>query len=184
MEDSGTLRDNVTWKMKNVPPRERQIMSLSNLRDIAIAINLGVARPPKKQDRETLSQAESQDNLRDQLVDFFDKFLPTCTPNYDVLSDSTMLNANILGSRSRSFALDPKVTRLFANTWARWQEDKSQAPQQPLANVIGNLNLNRASPENDVEFTLQLTNEKRRLHGLRHKSWQEATTSILRMARE
>lgn len=117
-------------------------------------------------------------------MDFFDNFLPTCTPNYEVLSDLTTLNANILNSRSRSFALDPRITRLFANTWARWQEDKSQATQQPLANAIGNLNLNRASPENDVEFTLQLSNEKRRLHGLRHKSWQEATSSILRMARE
>lgn len=183
MTESITLQDNVTWKSKTVPVKEKYLMSLANVKDIIAAIHLGIERAPKKDDTAALADLATQQSVKHKTIRFLDDFLPECSPNYHILSDLKNLSANTLSSKSTSYALEPRLIRLFANTWARWTEDASHPTEDVMANTIGNLNLNKASPENDVDFTLNLTTEKRRFYPPRHSCWHQATLTLLNKAR-
>ena len=183
MDNSTILKDRVNWHTRTVSTKSSDLMSLANLKEIATTINLGVTRSPKPIDRKVITQQENQKKLQDRLVEFFDNFLPTCQPNYGFLAQSQNPKTDILMSKQASHALNPLIIRLFANAWARWTDDPNHQQPITLSDHIGSLNLNLASPENDVETTLQLTNEKRKLQGLRHKSWNDATLNILKAAR-
>ena len=184
IEESGVLKDKVNWRSRRVPAKDAHLLSLANLKDIATAIHLGIARGPKALDRQVIGQPENQQKLQKQLLEFFDEFLPSCRTHYGFLENPINPRAGVLQSKQASYALNPLIIRLFANTWARWMELPGTLPAQQLADHIGSLNLNLASPENDVQKTLQLVNDKHRLQGLRHRAWDDATRTILKAARE
>ena len=183
MYDSTLLQGNVTWRTKNVPPKDTSLMTLAQVKDVVTTIHLGIERSPKPADNAAITPFPQQHDLKKKTLRFFDDFLPACTPSYNILDDLDNLTSKILTSRSSSFALDPKIIRLSANAWARWIEDQSHPTEDMLADVIGNLNLNRASPENDVEYTLQLTNDRKKLQPPRNPCWQRATITLLNKAR-
>ena len=166
MELSGTLKERVDWRNRRAPANSPNIMSLANLKEIAVTITMGVSRSPKAQDRAVVNRPEVQQKLQDQIVEFFDTFLPSCPQHYGFLKESQNLNGDILKSKQSSYAVDPMVIRLFANAWARWRDYPDPQPTDRLAENINALNLNMASPENDIQTTFGLTNEKRRLHSL------------------
>ena len=181
MEDSRTLNGNVTYRVKTVPPRGRELMSLSNLKEIAVTIQLGI-RTPRAEDTAAAWEEENQLNLQNRLVEFFDEFLPACTPDYGFLSDPGQIKNKILSERSNSYASNPMIIRLMANAWARWTIDHRRKPEG-LARYMGNIRMNRADPTNDLEEKLEvITGDKKRPLGLRDRQWEKATADIIREA--
>ena len=184
MEDSRVLDGNVTYKVKTVPPRDREFLSLNNLKEIAITIQLGIRRAPRAEDRAACWERETQEALQKKLLEFFDDFLPSCKPNYEILSDPTGIKPKILQERSISHTCHPLVVRLIANAWARWTTDYEREPEK-LARYIGQLKLKRADPLNDLEDSFGVVaGDKKKFQGIRHKSWEDATALIIRTAQE
>ena len=186
MDLSQTLQENVTWKSKSIPPRGEdaaKLLTLNQLKEIATTIRIGIRRTPKHSDRDQCWETETQQELQDQLVEFFDSFLPSCQPNYKVLDNQKELTKNIRGDRNVSYACNPSVMRLMANAWARWRFDRKMEPEA-LASTIGTLNLRAADPENilyqDWEIITKGRNSK--FVGVRHENWEKATMEILRLA--
>ena len=184
MEDSRVLDGNVTYKVKTVPPRDREFLSLNNLKEIAITIQLGIRRAPRAEDRAACWERETQEALQKKLLEFFDDFLPSCKPNYEILSDPAGIRPKILQERSISHTCHPLVVRLIANAWARWTTDYEREPEK-LARYIGQLKLKRADPLNDLEDSFGVVaGDKKKFQGIRHKSWEDATALIIRTAQE
>ena len=186
MDLSQTLQENVTWKSKSIPPKGEdaaKLLTLNQLKEIATTIRIGIRRTPKPSDRDQCWETETQQELQDQLVEFFDSFLPSCQPNYKVLDNQKELTKNIRGDRNVSHACNPQVMRLMANAWARWRFDRKMEPEA-LASTIGALQLRAADPENvlyqDWEIITKGRNSK--FVGIRHENWEKATTEILRLA--
>ena len=187
MDASAVLMDRVTWKDPSVPRKgadSRKLLSLKNLKEIATVIQLGVSRAPKAADREAAWEPETQARLASLLSEFFDVFLPSCQPNYQLLDELPQLESRILSHRQRSYALDPMAIRLIINAWARWKIDRNRDPEI-LSPVIGQLNLQRADPGNDMVNRLAVvTNPGLKFEKLRSSKWDEATSAILQMAQE
>ncbi len=184
METSVVLQDNVTYKVRSVPPRDRDLMSLSNLKDIVTTIQLGIARTPKAEDRTACWGPEVQEVLQQKLLEFFDEFLPECKPNYEILSKPGQIRNEILRGRSISYALQPPVIRLMANCWARWTHDRGKDPED-LTRHIGQMKMKRADPLNELEHELGvIIGERKKFQGIRDKSWESATTAIIKAAQE
>ena len=186
MDLSQTLQENVTWKSKSIPPRgadAAKLLTLNQLKEIATTIRIGIRRTPKPADREQCWDPDTQKELQEQLVEFFDSFLPSCQPNYKVLDNQKELTKNIRGDRTVSYACSPPVMRLMANAWARWRFDRKMEPEA-LADVIGKLNLRAADPENVLYHDWEIITKDRnsKFVGVRHENWEKATTEILRLA--
>ena len=184
MEDSRILDGNVTYKVKTVPPKDREFLSLNNLKEIAITIQLGIRRSPRAEDRAVCWEKETQEALQKKLLEFFDDFLPSCGPNYEILSNPAGIRPKILHERSISHACHPLVIPLIANAWARWTKDYEREPEK-LARYIGQWKLQRANPLNDLEDIFRvIAGDKKKFQGIRHKSWEDATALIVRVAQE
>ena len=185
MEDSKVLDGQVTYQVRTVPPKDRELMSLSNLKEIASVIQIGIRRAPKAEDRAACSQEDNQEALQKRLVTFFDEFLPKCLPNYELLTEPAHIRTKILQERSRSYAVNPMVIRLVANVWARRTDGQDAPPTDQLALYVGEMKLRRADPTNDLEDKFAIiTNPRKKFPGLRDKVWEEATTKILEEARD
>ena len=181
MEDSKTLNGNVTYSVRTVPPRGRELISLSNLKEIATTIQLGI-RSPRAEDIAAAWEEENQLNLQNRLIEFFDEFLPACTPNYGFLANPNQIRDKILSERSNSHAGNPLIIRLVANAWARWTVDHKREPER-LARHIGTIKMNRADPTNDLEEKLEvITGDRKKPLGLRDRKWEKATADIIREA--
>ena len=142
--NSAVLRDKVSTQRR---PADAQapFLTETNVRDIATTIQLGIARTPSYEDRVASSQPKNQEVLRQNIIEFFDTFLPTCLPNYEILADDQNFDNRLVTARSNSYALEPPVIRLIANTWARWTVDYDLDPTA-LAKHIGNLKMAKADP--------------------------------------
>ena len=183
MEDSKVLQGNVTYEKKTLGPKDRQLLTLSTLKDIATTIQLGTRRAAKAEDKSACWEQNVQDNLQKNLAEFFDDFLPGCGTNYEILKNPKDLQTNTIRDKSTSFALHPVIIRLIANVWARWTIDHQEDPKD-LADCVANLKLRRADPLNDIEETLKLaTKAKAKFPGLRDKAWEEATIHLIQEAK-
>ena len=181
MEESKLLEERVTYERKTLKPNDNDFMTLNNLKDIAITIQLGIRRSPKAEDRTACWQPEIQEALQKKLVDFFDDFLPTCGPEYELLARPAELRSKILNHKSISYAMNPQVIRLIANVWARQAE--AHQPLEELATHIAGLNFKRADPLNQIDNEFHLTNHKKRFKGIRDQAWETATTRIIQALR-
>ena len=158
------------------------ILTFANLKDLAITIQLGIARTPNADDLAACNQPKHQAALQNQIVTFFDKFLPLCQPNYQVLQEPRNLDDLIVASRSHSYALEPPVIRLLANAWARWVIDYQLEPEA-LATHVGNLKMAKADPFNDIETSFALVQgQKKKFHNHSHPTWEKATALIIQNA--
>ena len=186
MWDSRTLggERRVTYQVRSVPARSKQLLSLSNLNEIVTTIRQGTARAPRAADRAACWDDEVQQHLYHSAMEFFDDFLPSCRPNYQILADLDQYDRLILNERSTSYATFFHVIRLVANAWARWTQDPTSPPAEKLANHIGSLRLQRADPTNDIEHTLEVfAGPRKKPKGLRDPAWEQATATITGAAR-
>ena len=186
LEQSQILHDCVAMKDKRLPEKGEEasnLLTLDQLREIAVTIMTGIRRNPRISDKEQCGQEETQQELRERLVEFFDIFLPACLPNYQVLNRREGLGRNVQTDRAVNYACHPQVMRLMANAWARWRFDRNQKPER-LAGVIGGIYLRMADPDNVLERDWKTVTDgtNKRFQNLRHESWEKATTEILRLA--
>ncbi len=184
MDQSALLRDSVTWKTTNLPGKgedSSKLLTLNQIKQIAATVRIGIRRAPKPADREACREKKVQQELQDNLVEFFDRFLPECLPNYQALSNLELLDRNIKTDRNVSYACHFPVMRLAANVWARWKLDRKQDPEN-LAPVIGKLDLRSADPDNALEKELGVMTGTKKFQKARDKSWEEATAGILQKA--
>ena len=178
MEDSASLTDRVTYQKKSLNDKDRLFLTLSNLKDVATTMRLGIRRAPKAADRDACWNPENQAELQAKLVGFFDDFLPSCQPNYRLLAPTGDFEKNILSERSISHAFNPMVIRLLANTWAQGT-NRSIEPDR-LSEVIGGLNMRRADPLNDLENRLGVVQgDKKKFLKLRDPAWEAATKTLI-----
>lgn len=182
MERSAILADRVVYAASSVPKRgedSRKLLFLRNLKEMATVMDLGTAKAPRARDRELAWQPENQDRLVQALIDFFDTFLPSCTPNYDIMNDPQGLTARINAHRNQSWALHTNTLRLMTNCWARWTFDRRQDPAQQ-APLVGSLKLRMADPGNDMQNALGLVSGPRlRFEKAHSPACQKATNHIL-----
>ena len=185
MDRSQVLTDHITWKVRSLPQRGTEannFLTLNNLKETATTIRIGIRRTPRPADREQCWDPDTQQELQERLMQFFDTFLPECQPNYRVLENLKELDKNVRGDRNVSYACHPQIIRLMANAWARWIFDRKMEAK-PLAEVIGTLNLRMADPENFIQKQeLITTGRNAKMVGIRHENWEKVTTEILRMA--
>ena len=152
MEDSKVLDGQVTYQVRTVPPKDRELMSLSNLKEIGQ--RHPDRHPPGSQGRKTGLPALkrlTRKPCRNGWSHFFDEFLPKCLPNYELLTKPAHIRTKILQERSRSYAVNPMVIRLVANVWARRTDGQDAPPTDQLARYVGEMKLRRADPTNDLE---------------------------------
>ena len=163
-------------------PKASSFLSQNHIREIATTIQLGIGRTANNEDRQACSQPTNQAALQDRIVDFFDNFLGTCLPNYELVLDQTDFDERIISSRSQSYALEPQTIRLVANTWARWTIDYG-LDSEILAPHIGGLKMVKADPLNDIEAAFGLVQGQRKsFQPPRHPNWERATAAIIEQA--
>ena len=185
MERSQILSERVVYTASSVPrsgPDSRKLLSLRNLKDLTATMDIGPARAPRAADRERAWEAAKQEKLVTDLVQFFDVFLPSCTPNYAIMDSPQDLTGRIHAHRGQSWALLPETLRLMANCWSRWTNDRRR-DAAGLAPVIGALNLQMADAGNDMQNSLAVVAGPRmRFARTRDEAWQKATLHILALA--
>ena len=185
MEKSQVLQGCVALKPRTLPQKGGEaanLLTLQQLKDTAVTITIGIRRAPKQSDKEQCELDQTQQQLQERLVEFFDIFLPSCLPNYRVLSRRDGLGQNIQADRTVSYACHPQVIRLMANAWARWTFDQQQEPER-IAGPIGSLYLRTADPDNVLEkdWNIIKSGTNKRFQEPRHESWEKATAEILGM---
>ena len=164
------------------PDAQAPFLTEANIKDIATTIQLGIGRTASQEDRAASTQPDNQATLRKNIITFFDVFLPQCLPNYDILGTEQNFETRFITSKSNSYALDPPVIRLIANTWARWTIDYAHQPE-PLAVHIGNLKMAKADPLNDIETSFSLVHgQRKRFQNPLHPAWEQATAKIIKDA--
>lgn len=185
MERSVVLNGRVLYTATSLPrrgPDQRKLTTLRQLKELPTVIHIGIGRAPRPADREIAWQENVQSDLSDSLVQFFDQFLPSCAPNYEVLDDTAALDASIVAHRHQHYSLEPQMLRLVADVWSRHTKDRSRDPVK-LSQVIGSLNLRRTDPGNDVLNKLALADpEKHRFERPRSPAWYDASKTLLELA--
>ena len=178
---SSTLNGRVTWHTASVPKKGEEanaLLTFRELKSLATAIENGIRRPPTPEQRKACREDKALEALTNDLVEFFDDFLPSCTPVY------TELKGNIRHDRAISHALHPQTLRLIGNTWARWKRDRNQGPQN-LREVVSNLNMRMADPGNDLIGRLALMDGLTlKFKRTADKAWDDATATLLNLAED
>ena len=183
MEESTALRERVNNQASRTKSESRGLLTLMELKDIAITIALGIRRKPKPADRDEYFGEEKQTELQENITGFFDRFLQSCREHYASLENEDRTQDRFHFERRNTYALDPQAMKLFANCWARVEPDQNLDPAG-LARAIGRLNLNRSDPENDFFTTLHLVSENEKYVKPTDKEWTQATMTLLQMSRE
>ena len=179
---STILNGRVNFEKGRIEPQDPKFVTLTNLREIATIIEIGIRRPAKDTDRQACWQESNQNNLQDKLAEFFDEFLPECQPNYTLLVEPDQLDRQLVYERNATFAFDAQLIKLIANAWARWTHDYNR-PSEKLSGYIGQLDVRRTSPINSLEKTLKIVNpDTKKYENARDRSWERATDLILRLA--
>ena len=183
MEESAVLRGRVDNQASRTKSESRGLLTLMELKDIAMTIALGIKRKPKPADREEYFGEEKQGELQDNTAGFFDRFLQSCREHYASLDNEDRAQDRFHFERRNTYALDPQAMKLFANCWAIVELDRNLDPAG-LARAIDGLNMNRSDPENDFFTTLHLVSENEKYVKTTDKNWTQATTTLLQMSRE
>lgn len=172
------LKNRVNFGKGRTTVNDKNLLTLIDLKRIAIAIALGVGQKVvSKQVRELYGQEEKQDELRNNMALFFDDFLPACREEYAVLADEDEVDFSF--KRIDTYAFEPPVLRLLADGWARWAIDQNE-PQDKLAEYVQSLNLSRGNPLNDLINNFEVVNQgNKRCKGVTDKAWEQATKSML-----
>ena len=186
MEKSQVLQGCVALKPRTLPatgPDAQNLLTLNQLKDIAVTIAVGIRRPPGPQDTERYALEEAQMEIVERLVEFFDAFLPVCLPNYSVLNRREDLGRNVQADRAVSYACHPQVIQLMANVWARWRLDRDRDPGE-ITGMIGSIYLRAADPENTLEkeWKTLAKGPKKGFQNSRHESWEKTTALLLQQA--
>ena len=184
MGNSTVLQGRVNHARERITAHDDHLLTLTDLKRISFTIAAGLGRHPNKRDVETYLQPEQQNRLQDNLVSFFDDFLPTCGSDYARLGDPDQRNLELSYLRNGTYAFDALTIRLFADAWARWTIEQNQPPD-PLAGYVSELNLLKTSPDNDLQRTLGVINsETKRYRGVSDRSWTAASALIREALRE
>ena len=184
MGNSTVLQGRVNHTRERITAHDDHLLTLTDLKRISFTIAAGLGRHPNKRDVETYLQPEQQNRLQDNLVSFFDDFLPTCGSDYARLGDPDQRNLELSYLRNGTYAFDALTIRLFADAWARWAIEQNQPPE-PLAGYVSELNLLKTSPDNDLQRTLGVINsETKRYRGVSDRSWTAASALIREALRE
>ena len=185
MNDSTSLKGQVSYEKNSLKRNERNFMTLNNLKGIATTMQLGIRRRPTAGDHEAYKDPATQAKLQARLIQFFDDFLPSCQPNYELLTRIADFKKDILFDRSNSYAMNSPIMRLIANTWA--QGTNRNIEPERLAQIIGNLNMRRADPMNDLENKLGVIKDNHKpnpFHPFTGPEWEEATKTLITEAQE
>ena len=184
METSAILQGRVERQKgkTNRPEVDRHLLTLSELKDTAATIAIGIQRSPRETDREIYREEEKQAQLQAELAEFFDDFLPACGEGYQGLRNGTPGRDTIEFHRRETYHLYPYAIRLLANCWARMKKDQN-TPVEPLADHIAGLNLNRSDPGNDFRKNLGIIDEREKPLRSNNRGWEKATEQIIQAAR-
>ena len=182
---SSTLSARVNFQKGRIEAQDPNLITLTNLKEIATVIQIGIGRAAKETDRQSCWQEENQNNLQDKIIEFFDEFLPQCQPNYSLLADTEKLDTQLIYERNATFAFDAPLMRLVANAWARWVHDYNRPPEELIQYVGNKIDMLKTSPTNNLEDPFKVINsETKKYEKARDKSWDRATQIILTSAHQ
>ena len=165
------------------PDRDQYLLTLTELKNVAAAIAIGVRNNPKKQDQARYWQDEALDGLKKAIITFFDEFLPTCGSQYHKLLDQEPQHDQFNFDRRGTYHLHPQTIRLLANCWARVAQDTGQSTSR-LARHVAGMNLEKANPTNDFQEMQLIKEGKDSFQTNNHIVWTNATSTILKAAQQ
>lgn len=184
MEVSETLKERTIWQKPSVPktgPDSNNLLSLKQLIEITMAMETGLGKAPTPKQREQYHQQQAQQKMVGKVIEFFDKFLPNCMPNY------INVVGNIRADRNTSYALHWDIIRLVAHTWAKWNQEAGNNPNQ-LLRTIGQLNLRAEHRQSTLVEELKVaditTRAGLKFKKLRDPAWAQAAELLLNKAKE
>ena len=145
-DNSAVLKGRVRVGRRALRHDDPELITLGGLKQIAVTIALGIQRAATSRNQTPYETESRQKELSERMQGFFDRFLPMCRPNYDLIAETEGFGATIRSHRYDSCAYDTPALNLFANVWARWLE--AGRDESTLAQCIGRLNLNKSAPQN------------------------------------
>ena len=145
-DNSVVLKARVRVGRRALRHDDPELITLGGLKQLAGTIALGIQRTATTRNQTPYESDARQKDLAERLQGFFDRFLPMCRLNYDLIAETEGFGATIRSHRYDSCAYDTPALNLFANVWARWLE--AGRDESALAQCIGRLNLNKSAPQN------------------------------------
>ena len=185
IQESGTLSGRIDTKRARTsrPTEDPGLMTLGELKGITTAIAIGVRRNARNTDREMYLIEEKQAELQENLIRFFDEFLPNAGEAYGKLQEEDQSKDAFQFQRRETYHMYPQVIRLFANCWARLEIDQNISTEA-LGQQISQVNLNRSNPENYLRKELKvIQHDRERFLRPNDIAWDEATMFINQRAR-
>lgn len=180
-ESSVILKGRTLIGRTSISHNSPELITITGLKQVAATIALGIQRPPNARNQLAYASEEKQEELKGRVVNFFDRFLPMCQPNYRLFADPERFGQNIIAQRSGACAYDTPVINLLANVHARWLE--AEKPEERLAEYAGNIGLSKTAPENRLSRQGVYNPEKATYATAKEKKlWADASISMMEEA--
>ena len=180
-EDSTVLKGRTLVGRRTISHNAPELITISGLKQVTSTIALGVHRNATSRNQLAYESEDKQQELRTKVVSFFDKFLPLCQPNYELLNTPEQFGQHVIGHRVGTCAYDTPAINLLANVHARWMKDGKE--ENRLANFVGKMNMSKAAPENWLSQQQAYDPEKGTYASAQKKKlWREVSTSLTKDA--
>ena len=143
---SKVLKGRTAIGKQNLKPNDPELITLTQLKRVTEAIAIGFHRIANKKSMSGFADNDRQKELTNNIVSFFDNFLPKCEPHYNTLKNPMDFSTQAVSLKTGSNAFDAPVLRLFAHVHARWLNAGNNADD--LAQYISELNMSKSDTQN------------------------------------
>ena len=160
----------------NPDPAGEDVWTVSSLKTVVKALEVGVTAPLPKARRTYLSTDDGKQESVENLSAFLN-WLPIARVEYKNLQES---EPDVADERTRHYAYDPRFVTLMAETWAN---SKRTGPLlEPLAHAVGMLNITRHDAASDLANDLNLLDDKGRMKPFSRADYSGASVKIRQRA--
>ena len=178
----------VNAQRQNLQRASDEFMTHNDLKDIAIALTLGLpVRAPSQTQIKYHRTAEQQEKLYESMKVFLDEFLPECSQQLTDLMNGEIPAAHMSVVRMDRWILEPAFVKLLAGCYQIWTD--SDPDTDALSHHIRNrMNFDRsvALGKSDAELLELVDRSGQMPKPIRKTSpvWKDAAVRICHAARE
>ena len=190
IEHSRILDDGkrVNTQRQNLRSNSDELLTHNDLKDIAIALTLGLpAKAPSQTQIKYHRTREQQNKIYEAMIIFLDEFLPESHQRFTDLIADEIPPSHIPIERTDRWIFDPAFIKLLAGCYQNWTASDSET--DALASYIRTeMNFDRsvATGKSTVDELGLIDNKGQKPKGIRKTSpvWKEAAVKICHAARE
>ena len=178
----------VNTQRQNLQRASDEFVTHNDLKDIAIALTLGVpVRAPSQTQIKYHRTAEQQEKLYENMKVFLDEFLPECSQHLSDLMNGEIPAAHISIVRTDRWILEPAFVKLMAGCYQIWT-DSDQDTDALSHHIRNRMNFDRsvALGKSDAELLGLVDHSGQMPKTIRKTSpvWKDAAVKICHAARE